>query len=154
MSQTTTAPASRMRWLLTAIAVAAALGLILAFTIVRTAPVRRALRAYTALLGAANRQDVDAARRLCSTRYLRTHELTPADEGGLVGLPRNIHPNFQAWSDGQNVLVCPTNRVGPIYQFVFERGDWRFDGPVGILRGRGQFVRLPDNPESEPVHSP
>jgi hypothetical protein len=150
----TTAPSSRMRWLLITIAMAAALGLVLAWTIVRTAPVRRALRVYTALLGVANRQDVDAARRLCSTRYLQTHELTAADEGGLVGLPRNVHPNFQTWRDGPNVLVCPTNRVGPVYQFVFERGDWRFDGPVGILRGRGRLVRLPDNPESESVPTP
>ena len=68
--------------------------------------------------------------------------MRPAHEGGIVGLPRNIHKNFQAWRQGPNVWLCPTNRVGPVYQFVRESGSWRFDGPVGILRGRGEFVRL------------
>jgi hypothetical protein len=57
-----------------------------------------------------------------------------------VGLPRNIHKNFQAWRHGKDVWICPTDRVGPIYQFVFEAGAWRFDGPVGILRARGEIV--------------
>lgn len=111
-----------------------------------TRPVREAVTAYTKLISAANRQDVSAARRLCSTRYLKSHKLVPANEGGVVGLPRNIHPNFQAWRQGPHVWLCPTNRVGPIYQFVFENGKWRFDGPVGILRGRGEFIPYEETP--------
>lgn len=109
-----------------------------------TRPVRQAVAAYTELLGAANRQDLDAARHLCTSRYLATHRLEPASEGGIVGLPRNIHKNFQAWREGPNVWLCPTNRVGPVYQFAFEQGSWKFDGPVGLLRGRNEFVPYPD----------
>jgi hypothetical protein len=132
-----------VRGILAASAAAAVVGA-LAGVVVWTAPVRGSVRSYTELLSAANTQDVDAARRLCSARYVATHSLTPSPEGGIVGLPRNIHKNFQAWREGPNVWLCPTNRVGPIYQFVHESGSWRFDGPVGILRGRGQVVRLPD----------
>jgi hypothetical protein len=63
-----------------------------------------------------------------------------ADEGGIVGLPRSINKNFQAWRQGPNVWICPTNRVGPVYQFVLEGDDWRFDGPVGVLRPHGEFL--------------
>ncbi|SIO07234.1 hypothetical protein SAMN05444166_2305 [Singulisphaera sp. GP187] len=111
---------------------------------IQTRPTREAVAAYTALFTAANRQDIEAATRLCSARYLRIHPLRPADEGGIVGLPRNIHKNFQAWRQGPNIWVCPTNRVGPVYQFVRERDAWRFDGPVGLLRGRGEFFPLSD----------
>ena len=48
----------------------------------------------------------------------------------------------------------PTNRVGPLYQFVFEAGAWRFDGPVGLLRGRGEVVPLADlTDETDPAPS-
>ncbi len=97
----------------------------------------------------ANRQDVEAARRLCSSRYLRGHEVAPAPEGGLIGLPRNIHKNFQSWRRGHDVWICPTNRVGPIFRFVHEGGAWRFDGPVGLLRPRGEIV-----PESDLMDPP
>jgi hypothetical protein len=116
----------------------------LAAEVITTRPVRRSVTAYTALLGAANAQDLDAVRRLCSTRYLESHPLRPAREGGVIGLPRNIHKNFRAWRHGANVWLCPTNRVGPLYQFVLEDGSWRFDGPVGILRGRGEVVPYAD----------
>lgn len=119
--------------------VAAAAGAVV-FTAVRTRPVRQAVVVYTELLGAANRGDLATARRLCTDRYLETHRLEPAEEGGIVGLPRNIHPNFQAWAQGPHIWICPTNRAGPVYQFVHERGAWRFDGPVGLLRGRGEFI--------------
>ena len=109
-----------------------------------TGPARESVRTYTELLGAANRQDVEAARRLCTARYARTHPIRPAPEGGIVGLPRNIHKNFQVWREGPNVWLCPTNRLGPVYQFVRESGFWRFDGPVGILQSRGRFLRLED----------
>jgi hypothetical protein len=137
----------------------------LAAEILATRPVRQALTAYTALLAAANRQDVPAVRGLCSARYLQTHSPRPAPEGGIVGLPRNIHPNHRAWRHGDAVWICPTNRVGPIYQFILEGDAWKFDGPAGILRGRGEVItgldlselespsQAPD-PESEPAVAP
>ncbi len=67
--------------------------------------------------------------------------LAVAAEGGLIGFPRNINKNFKAWREGPNVWICPTNRIGPVYQFVFENDDWRFDGPVAILRPWGEIVR-------------
>jgi hypothetical protein len=111
-----------------------------------TRPVRRSVAAYSELISIANRPDLapvdrlQQASRLCSKGYLRTHRLVLAEEGGIVGLPRSIHKNFQAWREGPNVWLCPTNRVGPVYQFVPEGDDWRFDGPVGVLRARGVFV--------------
>ena len=81
---------------------------------------------------------------LCTARYLQAHPLAVAAEGGIVGIPRNINKNFQAWREGPNVWICPTNRIGPVYQFVFEKSDWRFDGPVGILRPRGEIVPTSD----------
>ena len=116
------------------------LGVALAGEVLATRAVRQSVTAYTALLAAANRHDLQAASRLCTPRYLAEHPLRPAAEGGIVGLPRNIHKNFQAWRHGKDVWICPTDRVGPIYQFVFEAGAWRFDGPVGILRARGEIV--------------
>ena len=68
---------------------------------------------------------------LCTARYLQAHPLAVAAEGGIIGVPRNINKNFKAWREGPNVWICPTNRIGPVYQFVFENGAWRFDGPVG-----------------------
>ena len=127
----------------------------LAFEIITTQPVRGALRTCTELFTIANRpglseaERLDAARALCSRRYLQTHELKVADEGGIVGIPRNINKNFQAWREGPNVWICPTNRIGPVYQFVFENGGWRFDGPVGILRARGEMVRTSELPDLE-----
>jgi hypothetical protein len=133
------------------LAVLAAAVAAVAAVAVRTAPVRDSVRVYTQLLGAANRQDVEAARRLCSTRYASGHPLLPAAEGGLVGLPRNIHKNFQAWRDGPDVLLCPTNRIGPVYRFVHEPDGWRFDGPVGLLMGNGQVVRSVDVDPTQPT---
>jgi hypothetical protein len=109
-----------------------------------TAPLRGATRTYWDLIGAANRSNLDAARRLCSARYLRTHDLTLAPEGGIVGLPRNIHKNHQVWRHGDAVWLCPTNRVGPVYQFVYEEGSWRFDGPVGLLEPGHRLTPMPD----------
>jgi hypothetical protein len=109
-----------------------------------TGPEREAVRTYTRLLSAANRQDVEGAARLCTVRYRASHSLRPAEEGGIVGLPRNIHPNFKAWREGSNVWLCPSNRVGPIYQFVRESGSWRFDGPIGLLMSGGRVVKSDD----------
>jgi hypothetical protein len=144
---------TRNAWLIGAGAVAAAVAAVAGLA-VWTAPVRESVRAYTELIVAANRQDVDAAGRLCTARYLASHPLRLSAEGGLVGFPRNIpHQNFQAWRRGPDVLICPTNRVGPVYRFVHEAVGWRFDGPAGVLRGRGQFVPMPEGmpEEDEPA---
>jgi hypothetical protein len=128
----------------------------LAFEVATTRPVRGAMRTCSAIFTIANRPDLtdterlEAARSLCSTRYLQTHPLALAAEGGLSGFPRNINKNFKAWREGPNVWICPTNRVGPVYQFVFENGDWRFDGPVAILRPWGEIVRTSELPDSTP----
>jgi hypothetical protein len=111
-----------------------------------TAPERNSLRAYTNLISAANRGDLPTARSLCSTHYLETHNLRLASEGGLEGLPRGLHKNFQVWRQGRTVRLCPTNRVGPVYEFVREGtgAGWKFNGPIGILKGRGEFVPIAD----------
>ncbi len=134
---------NRRSWIV-AIVMSALLGGGLVAEIIATRPVRRSVAAYTALIAAANRQDMEAVAEHCSSRYLRAHPLRPAREGGVVGLPRNIHKNFRAWRHGAAVWLCPTDRVGPLYQFVLERGDWRFDGPIGLLRGRGEIVPYSD----------
>jgi hypothetical protein len=128
----------------------------LAYEITSTAPVRGAVRTCSELFTIANRpglqsaERIAAARALCSRRYLATHKLDVADDGqGLVGFPRNLNKNFKAWREGPNVWVCPTNRVGPVYQFVLENGSWRFDGPVGILRSWGQIIPMTDVPDLE-----
>jgi hypothetical protein len=112
-----------------------------------TRPERESVHTYTELLAAANRQDTATALRLCTRRYAASHRLEPAPEGGLVGLPRNIHMRFQAWRQGPHVWLCPSNRVGPVYQFVHEDRSWRFDGPVGLLRARGEFVPMSEELE-------
>ena len=134
----------RARPILIGAAVVVALIAALVVTSIRTRPVRESVLAFTELLAAANLQDLPRARALCSTRYLEAHPLELADEGGIVGLPRNMHPNFQAWREGPHVWICPTNRVGPIYQFVLEEEGWKFDGPIGLLRGRGQIILDPE----------
>jgi len=144
---------TRTRGLIVAGAIALLVMSGLAFEIVTTQPVRGALRTCAELFTIANRPDLneaarlEAARSLCSTRYLRTHTLAVAAQGGLVGIPRNLNKNFKAWREGPNVWICPTNRIGPVYQFVVEDGGWRFDGPVGILRPRGEMVPLSDLPD-------
>ena len=107
-----------------------------------TGPTRGAMRTYAALLAAANRPEPDlgAIQSLCTGRYVAAHPITATGEGGVVGLPRNFHKNFQIWRDGGEVLLCPTNREGPVYRFLRERGDWRFDGLVGQLQG-GKLLR-------------
>jgi hypothetical protein len=126
----------------------------LAFEVVTTQPVRGAMRTLSALFTIANRPDLTendrlaAARSLCTARYLQAHPLAVAAEGGIIGIPRNINKNFKAWREGPNVWICPTNRIGPVYQFVYEDGAWRFDGPVGILRAWGDFVPTSELPDS------
>jgi hypothetical protein len=125
-----------------------------AFEVVTTRPVRGAMQTLSELFTIANRPDLTddqrltQARSLCTARYLQAHPLAVAAEGGLIGLPRNINKNFKAWRDGPDVWICPTNRIGPVYRFVFENSGWRFDGPVAILRPWGEIVRTSDLPDS------
>lgn len=100
---------------------------------------RRALATFVKLLAAANAQDLPAARGLCTDRFLTLNPPEASPGGGLVGLPRNIHRNFQVWSDGGEVFLCPTDRVGPIYRFVREGDEWKFDGPAGMLGPGGRI---------------
>ncbi len=104
-----------------------------------------AVSTYSELIVAANRQDLTAIRQLCTKSYLETHPVRAAKEGGVIGLPRNIDKNFQAWREGDEVFLCPTNRVGPVYRFVSEDRRWKFDGPAGVLRQGGQFFRSDDS---------
>lgn len=112
-----------------------------------------AVASYVALISAANAGDLEGVRRVCSERYLASNSIQAAKEGGVVGLPRNMHKNFQAWRRGDHVLLCPTNRVGPVYRFVREGGAWKFDGPAGVLRPGGQLVEA-DAGENEESRSP
>lgn len=109
-----------------------------------TRETRAAIQAYTRLTAAVNAQDLNLVKGLCTQRFVDTHRLKAAPEGGLVGFPRFIHKNFQAWREGQAVWVCPTNRVGPIYQFIQEAGVWKYDGLVGLLRSGHQIMVLPE----------
>jgi hypothetical protein len=107
-----------------------------AWEAITTAPVREAVRAYTALIAAANRGDWETACALCSDRYRAVQPIEPAEEGGMVGLPRVIHKNFRAWQAGSDVLLCPTDpreRVRPVYRLVRDKGQWKFDGLAGHL---------------------
>lgn len=130
-----------------AVAVAA-----LAFEVVTTRPVRGAVRSFFELIAIANRDDdqrIEAARPYLSSRYLATHPIQAAEEGGLVGLPRSIHRNFQAWRQGDEVWICPSNRVGSVFRLVEEGGGWRFDGLVGLLQSGNVLV-----PADEPADIP
>lgn len=109
---------------------------------------RKAVAAFAGLVGAANAGDLAAVRSLCSAGYLRSRPPEPAGGGGVVGFPRNIHENFRVWRDGGVVLLCPTDRVGPVYRFVLEAGGWKFDGPAGLLGpgGRVEPMAIGDGP--------
>jgi|GEM_PF-852389 len=131
------------RWF-AAIVIVAVIMTVLAYFAVSTRETRRAVRTYARLTGAVNAQDLDTVRLLCSRRYLDVHKLSKAAEGGVVGFPRSIHKNFQAWREGESVWLCPTNRIGPVYQFVEEDGQWKYDGVVGLLRSGGQLLLLSD----------
>ena len=133
----------------------------LAFEVVASRPVRRAVRAYSELIAAANRPGltdearVEAVRPYFSSRYRASRPIRAAAEGGLVGLPRYIHKNFQAWREGEQVWICPTNRGGFVYRMVEEDGRWQFDGLVGLLRGRNEIVPASELSDSfDPLQGP
>jgi hypothetical protein len=125
----------------------------LAYEVISTQPVRGAVRTCSELFTIANRdglsdsQRLSAARALCSTSYLQHHPLALASEGGIVGIPRNINMHFKAWHNGPNIWICPRDRVGPVYQFVFEEGSWRFDGLVAYIERYGEIVPASDFPK-------
>jgi hypothetical protein len=126
----------------------------LAYEVISTQPVRGAVRTCSELFTIANRdgltdsERLKAASALCSTRYLHKHPLALAPEGGIINIPRNINVHFKAWREGPNVWICPRDRIGPVYQFVFEDGRWRFDGLIANLDRYGQIVRATDFAES------
>ena len=142
MSERPAKPSLRKLWI--ALGILAAI-LVVGFEIIATKPVREAVRAYTELISAANRSDLDTARAVCTERYLIKHPMKLAQEGGIVGLPRNIHKNFQSWREGQEVWLCPTNRVGPVFRFVNEKGQWKFDGVVGQLMPGGRVEPMEES---------
>jgi hypothetical protein len=156
--QTSAARGSRVitktRTTLITVAIVAVLLAGLAFEVVATGPVRGAMRTCAELFTIANQLEVAERTRpeqvramlaeasaLCSARYRRLHPLVMAAEGGIVGIPRNISKNFKAWREGPNVWICTRDRFGPVYQFVFEEGRWRFDGLVANLGPQGEIVR-------------
>jgi hypothetical protein len=136
-----------------AIVTAALIGL-LVFEVVRTVPVRGAVQSFAELVTAAHGQDLATAEALCTRRYLESHHLQLAEEGGIVGLPRNLNKNFQAWREGEEVHICPTNRVGPVYRFVREGDDWKFDGPVGLLLPDGEVLPMEELPDDVAAPDP
>ena len=130
----------------------------LGYEILTTQPVRGALRAFSDLVAIGNRLDLpessrlELARALCSSGYLARRPLSLGPEGGIVGLPRAIDKNFEAWRQGPNVWICPTKRTNtlrPVYQFINENSSWRFDGAVAILRPWGEVIRTTEMPGLE-----
>lgn len=128
----------RWGWIAAGLVVAALLAFPLSNAVRSLRMTRGAMATFTALVASANARDLDAVRSLCSTRYLGTHVIRRSPEGGVVGLPGNIHKNFQVWAEGNEVWLCPTNRVGAIYRFVMEEDVWKFDGLVGLLKAGGE----------------
>ena len=98
---------------------------------------RGAVAVYARLVASANAQDLPTIRSLCTDRYLAEHPPRPSGRGGVAGFPRQIHPNFRAWVQGDEVWLCQGNRVGLVVRFVPRAGRWRYDGPVGLLRSDG-----------------
>jgi hypothetical protein len=141
---------NRRRWV-SVLGATCSVSLIVAYGVLgflRAAPVRGGVRTFALLIETANRGDVAAAARLCSSRYLAQHPLERASEGGLLGLPRAIDKNFSAWLQGPNVWICPTNRVGPVFQLVPDGPVWLFDGLVGELLPGREFVPADSEPDS------
>lgn len=134
------APGRRFMYVVLALLAIVIGGAVVILVVVHTGPQREAIQVYTRLVFAAESGNVDAAKALCTRRYVREHGVTLAASGGLVGLPRTIHKNFQAWREGPEVWFCPTNRMGPVYRFREEGGSWRFDGLVGLLEPGGVIV--------------
>ena len=121
--------------------VAGALTLGLVRTVRTLATTRGAVATYARLIAAANVQDLATIRTFCTDRFLREHPPQPAPQGGVAGFPRQVHPNFRVWIQGDEVWLCPGNRVGLVVRFARVAGHWRYDGEVGLLRPDGEIVR-------------
>jgi hypothetical protein len=137
---------SRRRWVMVALVAAGLLVALSARSIQSLMMTRGGVATFTRLLASGNAGDLDAVRSLCTRRYLESHRVALSSEGGVVGLPRVIHKNFQAWVEGDQVWLCPTDRVGPVYRLVIEAGDWKFDGLVGLLGAGGRVEPLAEEP--------
>ena len=135
----------RAGWILLGLVVAGLLVVASARVVRSLRMTRGAVACFTGLVASANAQDLDLARSLCSAGYLASHRIEGARGGGLVGLPRNIHRNFRAWPEGEDVWLCPTDRVGPVYRLVREGGAWKFDGLVGLLGPGGRVAPAEKN---------
>ena len=131
----------RAGWFLILVVLLATLGVTSSRVVRSLLMTRKAVATYVAILAAVNAQDLDALGPLCTDRYLKGHPPARSPGGGVVGLPRGIHRNFQAWREGGEVWLCPTDRVGPVYRFVFEGGACKFDGLAGLLRPGGRVER-------------
>ena len=99
---------------------------------------RGGMATLTRLVSAANAGDLDRVRELCTSRYLTEHPLKRLADGGVAGIPRNIHRNFKAWTEGDEVWICPADRVGVVVRLVKDGNLWKFDGLVGLLRSGGR----------------
>ncbi len=144
------APGRRTRVLAIGLCLAAfALVVLVSYDAVATAPVRGAVRAYTQLITAANRGDLNQARQLCTPQFLEASPLKLAEEGGIIGLPRAIHKNFHAWRHGPDVWICPSNRSGPVFQLRRDGNRWLFDGLVAERRA-GNVLILPKDDDGNP----
>jgi hypothetical protein len=146
--------------ILLAVAALVFVGAGVVYEAVTTAPIRGALRVFTSLVALGNRLDLPESERLglarsfCSARYLAEKPLSLSPEGGIKGFPRAIDKNYLAWREGLNVWICPTKRtsaVRPVYQFIEEEGEWRFDGLVAILRRGGEVVPTEEIRDLDPI---
>ena len=143
---------SRLRIALIVIAIAAARSRRSRVRDRHDAPVRGALRTCSELFTVANRPDLADRDRLdaaAPSLHPTIPERAPARRGPRGRArqhPANLNKNFKAWREGRNVLICTSNRVGPVYRFVHEDGRWQFDGLVGILQPSGRVMRASDLP--------
>jgi hypothetical protein len=137
---------TRTRWVLVALVAAVLLASPIARTVRSLRMTRGGVASFTNLIASGNAGDLDAVRSLCSRHYLESHRVALSREGGMIGLPRVIHKNFQAWVEGDQVWLCPTDRVGPVYRLLFEAEAWKFDGLVGLLGVGGRVEPLAEEP--------
>jgi hypothetical protein len=134
----------RLRWVFGALIVAGLLAWPAARFVRSTRMTHGGLAAFKGMIDSANAGDLATVRVRCSRGYLESHPIQAAPEGGVEGLPRVIHKNFQVWAEGDQVRVCPTDRIGPVYRMVFEDGVWKFDGLAGLL-GSGEKVEASED---------
>ena len=143
-----TIPSIKPGWLVVGLIAGASLG----FGLIRVAgdlgQTRPCLATYARIVAASNAGDLATVRSLCTARYRLGHPIEPAPGGGVAGFPRQVHPNYRVWVErrGLEVRLCPSNRVGLVYRFVPDRGEWRFDGAVGSLGGDGLVTPIDEAP--------